>query len=56
MRFPNIAAETYKRVEDFDVRKANLSIFGLDHRDVIALEAFTKCMPNALQNLLQKWN
>lgn len=41
-RFPNSAAEAYKKEKDFDHWKRNLSIYGLDFRDVVGLEAFTR--------------
>lgn len=41
-RFPNSAAEVYKKEKDFDHWKHNLSIYGLDFRDVVGLEAFTR--------------
>jgi hypothetical protein len=41
-RFPNSAAETYKKEKDFGNWKHNLSIYGLDFRDVVGLEAFTR--------------
>jgi NAD(P)-dependent dehydrogenase (short-subunit alcohol dehydrogenase family) len=41
-RFPNIGAENYKKEKDFGEWCDNLSIFGLDLRDVVGLEAFTR--------------
>jgi len=41
-RFPNSAADTYKNEKDFDEWKDNLCIYGLDLRDVVGLEAFTR--------------
>ena len=41
-RFPNLSAATYKKEADFGTWCKNLSIFGLDLRDVIGLEAFTR--------------
>eukprot|EP00979_Chaetoceros_neogracilis_P010620 scaffold2527_cov224-Chaetoceros_neogracile.AAC.3 len=41
-RFPNSAAATYKKEKDFDDWKDRLCIYGLDFRDVIGLEAFTR--------------
>uniref|UniRef100_A0A7S3V764 Oxidoreductase n=1 Tax=Chaetoceros debilis TaxID=122233 RepID=A0A7S3V764_9STRA len=41
-RFPNSAAATYRKEKDFHEWKDNLSIYGLDLRDVIGLEAFTR--------------
>jgi len=41
-RFPNSAAACYKAEKDFDDWSANLHIYGLDLRDVVGLEAFTR--------------
>lgn len=41
-RFPNSAAATYKNEKDFNEWKDNLCIYGLDFRDVVGLEAFTR--------------
>lgn len=41
-RFPNSAAEAYKKEKDFSQWNHNLSIYGLDFRDVVGLEAFTR--------------
>ncbi len=41
-RFPNSAAATYRKEKDFNEWKDNLSIYGLDLRDVVGLEAFTR--------------
>ena len=41
-RFPNSAAMTYRSESDFDQWKNRLHIYGLDLRDVIGLEAFTR--------------
>lgn len=41
-RFPNSAAATYMKEKDFNKWKGNLDIYGLDLRDVIGLEAFTR--------------
>lgn len=39
-RFPNLAADTYRKEVDFDKWKHLLVIYGLDLRDVIGLELF----------------
>jgi NAD(P)-dependent dehydrogenase (short-subunit alcohol dehydrogenase family) len=41
-RFPNSALVEYRKQPDFDSWKDNLQIYGLDLRDVIGLEAFTR--------------
>lgn len=41
-RFPNAAADVYRREADFDRWKDRLQIYGLDLRDVTGLEAFTR--------------
>jgi NAD(P)-dependent dehydrogenase (short-subunit alcohol dehydrogenase family) len=41
-RFPNSAAASYKAEKDFDEWRSNLHIYGLDLRDVVGLEAFTR--------------
>jgi Dehydrogenases with different specificities (related to short-chain alcohol dehydrogenases) len=41
-RFPNSAAASYKAEKDFDEWSSNLHIYGLDLRDVVGLEAFTR--------------
>ena len=41
-RFPNSAALSYRSENDFDTWKDRLHIYGLDLRDVIGLEAFTR--------------
>lgn len=41
-RFPNAAALVYRKEADFDAWKDRLCIYGLDFRDVIGLEAFTR--------------
>jgi len=41
-RFPNSAAATYRNQADFHQWKDRLNIFGLDLRDVIGMEAFTR--------------
>ena len=49
-RFPNIGADTYKKEKDFGEWSNNLSIFGLDLRDVIGLEAFTRFLKTKFGN------
>lgn len=39
-RFPNAACETYRRQSDFASFRDRLHIYGLDLRDVVAVEAF----------------
>jgi len=41
-RFPNAAADTYKRQDGFAEWGHNLHLYGLDLRDVSGLEAFTR--------------
>ena len=41
-RFPNMAAHTYQKELDFDQWKDQLSIFGLDLRDVTGIELFCR--------------
>ena len=41
-RFPNSAAAAYMKEKDFNQWRDNLDIYGLDLRDVIGLEAFTR--------------
>ncbi|CAB9524119.1 oxidoreductase-like protein [Seminavis robusta] len=41
-RFPNAAAEVYRKESDFEQWKDRLQIYGLDLRDVTGLEAFTR--------------
>lgn len=41
-RFPNSAADTYRKEKDFNKWKDNLHVFGLDLRDVTGIEAFTR--------------
>ena len=41
-RFPNNAVSSYRRESDFDVWGDRLKVYGLDLRDVIGLEAFTR--------------
>jgi len=41
-RFPNSAAATYRNQTDFNEWNDRLNIFGLDLRDVIGMEAFTR--------------
>ena len=41
-RFPNAAAEVYRKEPDFEQWKNRLQIYGLDLRDVTGLEAFTR--------------
>jgi NAD(P)-dependent dehydrogenase (short-subunit alcohol dehydrogenase family) len=41
-RFPNAAAEVYRREVDFEQWRDRLQIYGLDLRDVTGLEAFTR--------------
>jgi len=43
-RFPNSAAATYRNEADFNEWKDRLNIFGLDLRDVVGMEAFTRFM------------
>ena len=41
-RFPNMAAHTYQKEHDFNQWKDQLSIFGLDLRDVTGIELFCR--------------
>jgi NAD(P)-dependent dehydrogenase (short-subunit alcohol dehydrogenase family) len=41
-RFPNAAADVYRREADFEQWRGRLQIYGLDLRDVTGLEAFTR--------------
>lgn len=41
-RFPNSAAETYRKEKDFDSFKDRLQVYGLDLRDITGIEAFTR--------------
>jgi NAD(P)-dependent dehydrogenase (short-subunit alcohol dehydrogenase family) len=41
-RFPNAAVDSYRKESDFDTWKHNLRVYGLDLRDVVGIEAFTR--------------
>jgi len=41
-RFPNSAADTYRKEKDFEKWSGRLHVFGLDLRDVTGIEAFTR--------------
>lgn len=47
-RFPNSAADSYKKEPDFDQWKGNLEIYGLDLRDVTGLELFCRYLNHKL--------
>jgi NAD(P)-dependent dehydrogenase (short-subunit alcohol dehydrogenase family) len=47
-RFPNSAADSYKKEPDFDKWKDNLEIYGLDLRDVTGLELFCRYLNHKL--------
>lgn len=49
-RFPNAAAEVYRKEPDFDQWKHRLQIYGLDLRDVTGLEAFTRFLKMTCKN------
>ena len=49
-RFPNAAADVYRKEDDFLVWKDRLQIYGLDLRDVTGLEAFTRFLKMTYSN------